>query len=394
MTVNAADPTPGAAVYTPATQVRTAAATRWLQLLLGILCMAMIANLQYGWTLFVDPISKTQHWDRASGPMGLHDLRPDRDVARATQGLVRGSPRAAAGRHARGGSDRGRLDDELHRRVACGCSTSARWSAVWALRRSTAPASATRSNGFPTNAVSRPGATAAGFGAGAALTVVPIGNMIATSGYQHAFLVFGLGAGRHRAAGVAVPPSAERAAPGARQAPAHPAIEAEFQTRKDGAPAGVLAALPDLRDGRVRWPDDGRADRPDRPGLRDRQDTRGARRHHGRDADLRALARSRSSTASDARCSACCRIASGARYTMFIAFTIRLRSCCCCWARLVTRRSSSSSPRRSISSSSGKSTACFRQPAATRSARNSRRPMPASCTRRRARRPCSCPSRA
>jgi len=23
---------------------------------MGILCMAMIANLQYGWTLFVDPI--------------------------------------------------------------------------------------------------------------------------------------------------------------------------------------------------------------------------------------------------------------------------------------------------------------------------------------------------
>jgi MFS transporter, OFA family, oxalate/formate antiporter len=29
---------------------------RWLQLILGILCMAMIANLQYGWTLFVSPI--------------------------------------------------------------------------------------------------------------------------------------------------------------------------------------------------------------------------------------------------------------------------------------------------------------------------------------------------
>ena len=29
---------------------------RWLQLAMGIACMAMIANLQYGWTLFVDPI--------------------------------------------------------------------------------------------------------------------------------------------------------------------------------------------------------------------------------------------------------------------------------------------------------------------------------------------------
>jgi hypothetical protein len=29
---------------------------RWGQLALGILCMVMIANLQYGWTLFVNPI--------------------------------------------------------------------------------------------------------------------------------------------------------------------------------------------------------------------------------------------------------------------------------------------------------------------------------------------------
>ncbi len=39
------------------------------------------------------------------------------------------------------------------------------------------------------------GATAAGFGAGAAITVVPIARMIASSGYQDAFLYFGLGQG-------------------------------------------------------------------------------------------------------------------------------------------------------------------------------------------------------
>ena len=39
------------------------------------------------------------------------------------------------------------------------------------------------------------GTTAAGFGAGAAITVVPIANLIATNGYQDAFLYFGLGQG-------------------------------------------------------------------------------------------------------------------------------------------------------------------------------------------------------
>ena len=39
---------------------------KWVQLALGVFCMAMIANLQYGWTLFVDPIDAKYHWGRAS----------------------------------------------------------------------------------------------------------------------------------------------------------------------------------------------------------------------------------------------------------------------------------------------------------------------------------------
>src|SRR3984893_8515058 len=39
---------------------------RWLQLAFGIVCMVMIANLQYGWTLFVLPIDAKYHWGRAA----------------------------------------------------------------------------------------------------------------------------------------------------------------------------------------------------------------------------------------------------------------------------------------------------------------------------------------
>ncbi len=39
---------------------------RYLQLIIGVLCMVMIANLQYGWSYFVDPMSKTQGWSRAA----------------------------------------------------------------------------------------------------------------------------------------------------------------------------------------------------------------------------------------------------------------------------------------------------------------------------------------
>src|SRR5882724_9896693 len=40
--------------------------TRWGQLVLGIVCMVMIANLQYGWTLFVSPIDQKYQWGRAA----------------------------------------------------------------------------------------------------------------------------------------------------------------------------------------------------------------------------------------------------------------------------------------------------------------------------------------
>src|SRR5262245_34189079 len=39
---------------------------RWMQLTIGVICMVMIANYQYGWTFFVPDIQKTFGWDRAS----------------------------------------------------------------------------------------------------------------------------------------------------------------------------------------------------------------------------------------------------------------------------------------------------------------------------------------
>ena len=38
----------------------------WLQLVVGVVCMVMIANLQYGWTLFVQPIDAKYGWGRAA----------------------------------------------------------------------------------------------------------------------------------------------------------------------------------------------------------------------------------------------------------------------------------------------------------------------------------------
>ena len=54
---------------------------RWTQLIVGIICMAMMANLQYGWTFFVPDIQKTL----AVPSDTLQEFLPDVDPAMPTE---------------------------------------------------------------------------------------------------------------------------------------------------------------------------------------------------------------------------------------------------------------------------------------------------------------------
>jgi len=87
---------------------------------------------------------------------------------------------------------------------------------------------------FPDRRGLAAGLTAAGFGAGSALTVIPIANMIQSSGYQSAFLWFGLGQG---IVVVLVALFLRAPKPGEVNAPAAPAVA---QTKRDYGPAEVL----------------------------------------------------------------------------------------------------------------------------------------------------------
>ena len=169
-------------------------ATRWIQLGAGVICMAMIANLQYGWTLFVDPISRTNHWDRASVQLAFTffvmtetwmvplkawfgDRYGPRPVMMAGAVLIATAWVVNAYATSLGLLYLGAVVGGLGAAAIYGtCVGNAlKW--------------------FPDKRGLAAGATAAGFGAGAALTVVPIAQMIAAQGYQHAFLVFGIGQG-------------------------------------------------------------------------------------------------------------------------------------------------------------------------------------------------------
>jgi len=168
--------------------------TRWRQLLFGIICMVMIANLQYGWTLFVGPIDQKYHWGRAAIQLAFTIFVLTETWLVPIEGYLidRFGPRIMI-------SGSGVL-------VAIAWVINSMADSLFLLYVGAAIGGVGAGviyggsvgnalKWFPDRRGLAAGLTAAGFGAGSALTVVPIANMIQSSGYQAAFLWFGLAQG-------------------------------------------------------------------------------------------------------------------------------------------------------------------------------------------------------
>ncbi|HLI98960.1 MAG TPA: oxalate/formate MFS antiporter [Bradyrhizobium sp.] len=167
---------------------------RWLQLLMGILCMAMVANLQYGWTLFVDPIDQKYHWGRAAIQLAftLFVVTETWLVPVEAWFVDKYGPRiviAFGGIMVALAWVLNSYANSLLFLYAAAVIGGIGAGAVYG----TCVGNALK--WFPDHRGLAAGATAAGFGAGAALTVAPIAKMIASSGYESAFFNFGLGQG-------------------------------------------------------------------------------------------------------------------------------------------------------------------------------------------------------
>ena len=167
---------------------------RVVQLVAGIICMVMIANLQYGWTYFVDPINAKYHWGRASIQVAFTIF-----VATETW-LV---------------PVEGWFVDKFGPRIVVmlgGVVVALAWTLNSFASSLPMLYLAATLSGIGAGAVYgtcvgnalkwfadrrglAAGLTAAGFGAGAAATVVPIITVIAKYGYERAFLWFGLAQG-------------------------------------------------------------------------------------------------------------------------------------------------------------------------------------------------------
>src|ERR1700685_1124403 len=183
-----------ATTQTTATQLAESKYFRWLQLAMGIICMAMIANLQYGWTLFVDPIDAQFHWGRAAIQLAftLFVVKETWLVPVEALFVDKYGPSIVV------------MFGGVMITLAWVMNSYANSLVVLYIAAIIAGIGAGSVYGtcvgnalkwFPDRRGLAAGATAAGFGAGAAVTVVPIANMIAASGYQVAFLTFGIGQG-------------------------------------------------------------------------------------------------------------------------------------------------------------------------------------------------------
>jgi MFS transporter, OFA family, oxalate/formate antiporter len=178
-------------VAVQAVSARRSSATRWVQLILGIICMASVANLQYGWTLFVLPIQHQWGWTKAEIQVAFTIFILLETWLVPFEGAIvdRIGPRWMV------------LAGGIATFLAWFINSQASSLAMLYLGGAVAGFAGGAVYGtcvgnalkwFPDKRGLCGGLTAAGFGAGAAITIAPIRSMISTQGYQHTFLVFAI----------------------------------------------------------------------------------------------------------------------------------------------------------------------------------------------------------
>ncbi|WP_267901434.1 oxalate/formate MFS antiporter [Amaricoccus solimangrovi] len=166
-----------------------------MQLTIGVICMVLIANLQYGWTLFVKPMSETTGWSIAGIQVAFSIFVALETWATPFHGWVAdslGFERGPKVMIALGGLMVGigwivnSMAGSLGMLYLGAALSGIGGGAIYAVCVGMAV------KWFPDRRGLAVGITAAGFGAGSVLTVIPIRMMIASHGYADTFFWFGL----------------------------------------------------------------------------------------------------------------------------------------------------------------------------------------------------------
>jgi len=185
---------PEQGTWTEATDFVPRGPGRWGQLALGIVGMMMIANLQYGWTLFVVPIDQAHHWGIARIQVAFTLFVLGETWLLPFQGYLidRVGPRptvAAGGVLVAAGWLLNSFADSLTVLYAGAVVGGTGAGMIYGAAVGNAL------KWFPDRRGLAAGLTAAGFGAGSAATIIPIAQWIQQYGYQSAFFWWGLGQG-------------------------------------------------------------------------------------------------------------------------------------------------------------------------------------------------------
>ncbi|HZD31261.1 MAG TPA: oxalate/formate MFS antiporter [Candidatus Angelobacter sp.] len=164
---------------------------RWRQLLFGILCMVMIANLQYGWTLFVGPLDDRFHWGKTSIQVAFSIFIVTETWLVPFEGYLidRFGPRLivlVGGVLVGSAWLMNAFATSLTMLYVAAAIGGTGAGAVYGTAVGNSLKWFTDKRGLAA------GLTAAGFGAGSAATVIPIASVIQTHGYEVAFLRFGV----------------------------------------------------------------------------------------------------------------------------------------------------------------------------------------------------------
>ncbi|GAB7541537.1 oxalate/formate MFS antiporter [Cupriavidus sp. CuC1] len=164
---------------------------RWFQLCIGVVCMGLVANLQYGWTLFVTPMNAKHHWGESAIQVAFSIFIVTETWLVPLEGWLVDKlgprPVVAGGALCVGlawviNAYATSLPQLYFAAVVAGIGAGGVYG--------TCVGNALK--WFPDKRGLAAGLTAAGFGAGSALTVIPIANMIQRAGYEQAFLTFGI----------------------------------------------------------------------------------------------------------------------------------------------------------------------------------------------------------
>jgi len=164
---------------------------RWVQIAIGILCMGLVANLQYAWTLFVNPIEAKHHWGLSAIQLAFSVFIVVETWLVPVEGWLvdKFGPRPVIAAGAVCAALGWMLDAQaasLPMLYFAAAITGVGAGCVYG----TCVGNALKL--FPDRRGLAAGLTAAGYGSGAALSVIPVAQMIQSSGYEKAFMSFGL----------------------------------------------------------------------------------------------------------------------------------------------------------------------------------------------------------